>query len=382
MADDIREQELARTAGPAVPLDDASVDGLPADVDAPQPVESAVVEASAVGTAAPTGTARRGVRQLLPTLSAKLVVGLVITVGITLFAFVAPMFVQDPRYSGNDAFLPPSADHLLGTTKLGYDVLAQLAYGAKGSLMVGLIAAVIAIVLSLLFGILAGYLGGWSDDFLSLGTNVMLVIPGLPLMMVIAIYAPSRSLLLVAFILGITSWAGAAVILRSQARSLRGRDYVAAARVAGEKTGRIVLVEIMPNLLPLLAAQFLSAVILAILGEAGLSFIGLGPNGSITWGTMIMDSYGGNALSSGAWWWFVPPGLMIALFGCGLSLLNFAIDEIINPKLRNAPAAVKSVRKARRSGLDVTARDGGATPSAAPAADDVVADENRETVGA
>lgn len=398
MADDIREQELAKVAGPGVPLDETAIDGLPADDAAPRPDEPGLAAtspgASTVGTAAPTATtARRGVRQLLPSLSAKLVVGLVITIGITLFAFVAPMFVQDPRFSGNDAFLPPSPDHLLGTTKLGYDVLAQLAHGAKGSLMVGLIAAVIAIVLSLLFGILAGYLGGWSDDFLSLGTNVMLVIPGLPLMMVIAIYAPSRSLLLVAFILGITSWAGAAVILRSQARSLRGRDYVAAARVAGEKTGRIVLVEIMPNLLPLLAAQFLSAVILAILGEAGLSFIGLGPNGSITWGTMIMDSYGGNALSSGAWWWFVPPGLMIALFGCGLSLLNFAIDEIINPKLRQAPAAVKSVRRARRAGVDVTVRDGGTGPAAASAgetADETAvagtttgaSDENRETVGA
>jgi len=120
-------------------------------------------------------------------------------------------------------------------------------------------------------------------------------------------------------------------------------------------------------------------VILAILGEAGLSFIGLGPNGSITWGTMIMDSYGGNALSSGAWWWFVPPGLMIALFGCGLSLLNFAIDEIINPKLRNAPAAVKSVRRARRAGVDVTAR---ADAVPAPAAAGAVTDQDRETVGA
>jgi peptide/nickel transport system permease protein len=355
MADDIREQELVKNAGPAVPLDEAAVDGLPADEGAPQPVESAVVEASAVGTAAPTGqTARRGFRQLLPSFSVKLAVGLVITIGITLFAFLAPYVVQDPRFSGNEALQPPSAEHLLGTTKLGYDVLAQLAYGAKGSLLVGLVAAAIAITLSLVFGIVAGYVGGWTDEFLSLGTNVMLVIPGLPLMMVIAIYAESRSLWLVAFILGITGWAGSAVILRSQARSLRTRDYVAASRVAGEKTLRIVLVEIMPNLLPLLAAQFLGAVILAILGEAGLSFIGLGPNGSITWGTMIMDAYGGNALSAGAWWWFVPPGLMIAVFGAGLSLVNFAIDEIINPKLRNAPAAVKSVRKARRAGLGVT----------------------------
>ncbi|MBD5785236.1 ABC transporter permease [Cellulosimicrobium terreum] len=364
MADDIREQELVMGAGPAgvaVPLD-------PPGATAPVPADG-------------PPSSRRGLRMLLPTVSPKLVVGLVLTLGIIGFAFIAPSFVQDPRYSGNDAFLPPSSDHLLGTTKLGYDVLAQLAYGAKGSLMVGLVAATMAIVLSLVFGIVAGYRGGWTDDVLSLGTNIMLVIPGLPLMMVIAIYAQSRSLWLVALILGITAWPGSAVILRSQARSLRGRDYVAAARVAGEKTFRIVLVEIMPNLLPLLAAQFLGAVILAILGEAGLSFIGLGPNGSITWGTMIIDAYGGNALGGGAWWWFVPPGLMIALFGCGLSLLNFSIDEIINPKLRNAPAAVKNVRRARRRGLGVTAH--GRTTRTDGTSDAVTDDEKtKETVDA
>jgi peptide/nickel transport system permease protein len=272
--------------------------------------------------------------RILPRRSAKLVAGLVVTLGIVLFAVVAPFLVQDPRFSGNDALLPPSADHFLGTTKLGYDVLAQLAHGARGSLVVGLAAAAIAIVLSLVFGIFAGYAGGWTDEILTMVTNIMLVIPGLPLVMVIAVYMQSRSLWLVAFILGITGWAGSAVVLRSQARSLRSRDYVEASQVAGERTVRILLVEILPNLLPLLAAQFLFAVVFAILGEAGLSFIGLGPNGSITWGTMITDAYGGNAMSAGAWWWFVPPGLLIAVFGAGLSLVNFSIDEVVNPKLR------------------------------------------------
>jgi peptide/nickel transport system permease protein len=297
--------------------------------------------------------------RILPRRSAKLVAGLVITVGIVLFAAVAPFLVQDPRFSGNDAFLPPSADHLLGTTKLGYDVLAQLAHGARGSLTVGLAAAAIAIVLSLIFGIFAGYAGGWTDEVLTMVTNIMLVIPGLPLVMVIAVYMQSRSLWLVAFILGITGWAGSAVVLRSQARSLRSRDYVEASQVAGERTVRILLVEILPNLLPLLAAQFLFAVVFAILGEAGLSFIGLGPNGSITWGTMITDSYGGNAMSAGAWWWFVPPGLLIAAFGAGLSLVNFSIDEVVNPKLR-----VVSEVTGRRQAPEVAAP---ADASAAPA---------------
>lgn len=293
--------------------------------------------------------ARGGFRAMLPRLSAKLVVGIVLVVVIVMFGIIGPMFTQNPRSSGNAALQVPSSDHLLGTTKLGYDVLAQLAHGTQGSLLIGLVAGGIAVVLSIFFGILAGYLGGWKDEVLSLVTNIMLVIPGLPLVMVIATYFSTRSWFLVAFVLGITSWAGSAVVLRTQARSLRSRDYVYAAKVAGERSFRVILVEIMPNLLPLLAAQFLFAIIFAILGEAGLSYLGLGATDSITWGTILNDAQSGQALGTGAWWWFIPPGIMIALLGCGLSLINFAIDEIINPKLRVAPEAARRVRKAAKT---------------------------------
>ena len=292
---------------------------------------------------------RGGWRAMMPTMSAKLVTGLAIVIAIVLFGIIGPLVTQNPRYSGNDALQPPSAEHLLGTTKLGYDVFAQLAHGTQGSLLVGIVAGLIAIILSLLFGVLAGYVGGWRDESLSLVTNIALVIPGLPLAMVIATYFSSRSWLLVAFVLGITSWAGAAVVLRTQARSLRSRDYVYAAKVAGEKSFRVILVEILPNLLPLLAAQFLFAIIFAILGEAGLSYLGLGATDSITWGTILNDAQSGQALGTGAWWWFIPPGVLIALLGCGLSLINFSIDEIINPKLRVAPEAARRVRKAAKT---------------------------------
>lgn len=304
-----------------------------------------------------TPGARRGIRQFVPTITGKLIAGLIITCGIVAFGIFGPMFTQNPRFSGNPALEPPSPEHWLGTTSLGYDVLAQLAHGAQGSLFVGLIAGTITLALALIFGVLAGYVGGWSDESLSLVTNVMLVIPGLPLMIVISSYLPGKSALLVAIVLGVTSWAGSAVVLRTQARSLRNRDYVAAARVAGEKTGRIIAVEILPNLLPLLAAQLLFGVIFAILGEAGLSYLGLGPSGSITWGTMLNEAQSGQALSQGAWWWFVPPGLLIALLGCGLALINFSIDEIINPKLRLEPANARRVRDARRKGLGVEAQE-------------------------
>ncbi|MCF2707156.1 ABC transporter permease [Arcanobacterium haemolyticum] len=281
-------------------------------------------------------------------MSFKLGLGLFLTLSIILFAIFGPMLTQDPRYYGNETFAPPNATHLLGTNNLGADVLAQLAEGARGSIMVGLIAGFIAVTLALFFGIVAGYRGGLVDEGLSLITNIMLVIPGMPLVIVIAAYLQSRTMWVIAVVLGFTSWAGSAVVLRLQARSLRNRDYVAASRVSGERTYRIILVEILPSLLPLLAAMFLSAVVLAILSEAGLSYLGLGPSGAITWGTMLNQAALHNAFIVGAWWWFVPPGLLIALFGCGLSLINFSIDETINPKLRSAPHSVRQVRKAER----------------------------------
>nr|WP_171783125.1 ABC transporter permease [Isoptericola halotolerans] len=293
------------------------------------------------------------------------------------------MLTQDPRSSDNPVLVPPQPGHWLGTTSLGYDVLAQLAEGARGSLLVGVVAGLLAIVLSLVFGVVAGYARGATDEGLSLITNVMLVIPGLPLMIVVSSYLEVRSLWVVAIILGATAWPGAAVVLRLQARSLRSRDYVSAARVAGESTPRLLGMEILPNLLPLLTAQFLFAVVLSILGEAGLSYLGLGPNGSITWGTMLNEAQGGGALTRGAWWWFVPPGLMIAVLGCAMSLINFAIDEVIDPKLRQAPTAAKLQRKARKAGLDITspAHDDD-TPRPAPASRAPDPDDHKERVQA
>ncbi|WP_061961455.1 ABC transporter permease [Demequina flava] len=279
----------------------------------------------------------------------KFVIGAVMLSLIILFAILGPMITQfDPRDSDNPVLIPPDATHWLGTTSLGYDMFSQLATGARTSLMVGVVAGLIAVVLSIMFGVVAGYVGGVTDEVLTLIIGVMLVIPGLPLTIVISSLVPGRSGLLVAVILGITGWAGAAVVLRSQAQSLRNRDYVSASRIAGENPFRVIGVEILPNLLPLLTGQFLFGVIFAILGEAGLSYLGLGPTGSISWGTILNEAQAGGALTRGAWWWFVPPGLMVALVGCSLALINFAIDEVINPKLRSAPLEARRLRKAKK----------------------------------
>ncbi|GAA4975695.1 ABC transporter permease [Actinoplanes utahensis] len=298
-------------------------------------------------------------RVTLPPLTAKLATGLIIGAAIVLFGLIGPLLVQDPSRVSDVGLAGPSAEHLLGTTQTGQDVLAQLAYATRGSLIVGAIVGVLTLALSAFFGIVGAYAGGWVDEAFSLFTNIMLVIPGLPVVIVISAYVADRSLLLVSVVLAITSWAGSARVLRGSTLSLRSRDYVLASRVAGEKRWRILAVEILPNLIPLLASQVVFAVIFAILGEAGLSYLGLGASDSFTWGTMLYYAQNGLALRLGAWWWFVPPGLMLALFGAALSLINFSIDEIINPKLRSQTRAARrgwrmsreQLRKAKESTL-------------------------------
>lgn len=286
-----------------------------------------------------------------------LVIGAGLVVAITLFGVFVPFVVADPLTISSSGMQPPSAEHWLGTTQTGQDVLSQLAWATRGSLMVGVIVAVLALFLSAFFGILGGYLGGWVDEAFSLFTNVVLILPGLPLMIVIGSYVQQRGLLLIAVILAITSWAAAARVLRSQTLSIRSRDYVHAARIAGEKPWRIISVEILPNLLPVMSSGFVFALITAILGEAGLSFIGLGVVGTQTWGSMLFYAQNGQALTLGGWWWFVPPGAMIALLGCGLSLINFSIDGIINPRLRTAPKAARTVRRAENADESTTATE-------------------------
>lgn len=291
---------------------------------------------------------RRGGGQLKRLMTPKFVAGAVIVFAIVAFGVIAPFFTSDPRAIDSIGLTGPSRDHLLGTTQVGQDVFAQLAEATRGSLFVGVFVGALVLILSAVFGTLGAYIGGVTDEAFSLFTNVMLVIPGLPLIIVISSYVEQKSIFMVGLVLAATGWAGGARVLRAQTLSLRSRDYVLAARVAGEKRWRIIGIEILPNLLPVMSSGFVFAFISAILAEAGLSFIGIGATGSLTWGTMLANAQNGQALLLGGWWWFVPPGLLIAFLGAGLSLINFSIDEIINPKLRTAGAA-KLVNRALKS---------------------------------
>jgi peptide/nickel transport system permease protein len=254
--------------------------------------------------------------------------------------------------------LPPSAAHWLGTTVFAQDVLSQVLVSTQATLFVGLLAAAIATVLSVLIGVTSGYLGGGADEGLSLVANVFLAIPGLPLLIVLASYAPSAgsSILLVAVIIAVTAWAYSARVLRAQTLSLRNRDFVEAARVSGEGRLRIILAEVLPNLIPIVAASFLFTTLYAIYAYVAIAFLGLAgsptssPPGLWNWGDMLREGFANNAIRGGWWWWWAPPGLCVALLGTGLALLNFGIDEYVNPRLR---VAGLSRRVAEKAGVSV-----------------------------
>ena len=235
-------------------------------------------------------------------------------------------------------FASPSAAHPLGTTAAGQDVLSQLIWGTRTSLLVGFLAGGASTVLSVVIGMLAGYAGGVVDEVLSLVTNVFLVLPGLPLIIVLAAYIPFHGLLPIGLVVAVTGWSFGARVLRSQVLSLRGRDFVQAARGSGEGTWGVVFGEILPHMTSLIVSVLLFAVIYAVLSEAGLEFLGLGNSSLVTWGTILYWADNGQAIVSGSWWWFVPPGLCIGLLGAGLALLNYAIDEITNPRLAGGGA--------------------------------------------
>jgi len=280
--------------------------------------------------------------------SKKVAAGLVIVVFFVLLGLIGPFFVGNPSAGSPDNLAPPSLSHLLGTTQTGQDVFAQLVIGTRVSLAVGLISALLATLIAVAIGLSSALLGGLWDELLSMFTNVFLVIPALPLVIVLAGYLHGAGTLAVALVISLTGWSWTARILRAQTLSLRQRDYILAARAAGESTPRIIAFEILPNEVPLIAAQFLITVLYAILTQAGLAFLGVGSVTTWSWGTMLYWAENAEALSLGAWWWFVPPGLALALLGTGLALLNFGIDEYANPRLRESGLTPRAERRVNR----------------------------------
>jgi peptide/nickel transport system permease protein len=266
--------------------------------------------------------------------------GIVVFGGMVIAALLAPVLAQNPP----DEIValpgqPPNKDFWFGTTDQGYDVFAQVVWGARTSLAVGAAAALISTVIAATLGMLAAYAGGLVDDTINTMTNVFLVIPALPLLIVVYSFLPARGPVVMVLILGLTTWAVEARILRSQALTLRNRDFVEAAKVSGEGTWRIVFGEIMPNMVSRIAAGFLLVFYLSIIFAAGLEFLGFGDVNKITWGTTLYWAQNNSSVLQGAWWHFVFPGVALALAVAALVFINFGIDELANPRLRRRKAA-------------------------------------------
>ncbi len=274
------------------------------------------------------------IRQLL---SNKLgTIGISILIVLIFISVFAPSLAphKHNRRSGRP-HMEPSGEHIMGTTRMGKDVYSQLLYGGRISLTVGFLAGILTTIIAVGIGIAAGYLGGKIDEMLMLFTNIMLVIPGLPLLIVISSFFEQASPVTIGIVLAITGWPWSARTYRTQTHTLKNREFIQAAELMGESKWRIILVQIFPNMISLVASGFIGSTIYFILAEAGLEFIGLGDPASVTWGTMLYWGQKSSALSTGAWWEIIYPSAMFLITGTALILINFTIDEYTNPQLRS-----------------------------------------------
>lgn len=283
------------------------------------------------------GIALGALRRLVASLwrSKKARYGFLILLAFILMAFLAPVISPfSPSANTFPPMSPPSGAHPFGTTGAGEDVLSQLFHGARDSLIVSLATACLVTIIGMAVGLVAGYLSGLTDTVLNFVMNILLVIPALPLMIVIAAYQKGGGPITIIAVITLVSWAASGRIVRSRVMSLRSLDFVTAARFSGDRTGRIIGRELLPNMISLVAVLFFSTAIGAVLAEAGLEFLGLGNPSTISWGTMLYWDQSYNMLTQGLWVPVVAPGLCIAFLATAFALINFGIDELSNPRLR------------------------------------------------
>ncbi len=263
-------------------------------------------------------------------------IGLLILAFFTLLAIIGPLMVSITTMTKDGAtqvLHPPTSGFWLGTDDLGKDILAGVIIGSRVSLLVGVAATAISMVIGTVIGIVSGFYGRAVDTLLMRITDVFLVIPWLPLMLVMAALLGS-SIGNIIFVIGITSWAGTARIIRSQTLSIKERPYVERARAIGSSDSHLMMYHILPNVFPLIFANTVLVAAIAILSETTLSFLGMGDPTRVTWGVMLHFAFSMGAVSHGAWWWLLPPGICVVLVVLSFTFIGYALDEVLNPKLR------------------------------------------------
>jgi peptide/nickel transport system permease protein len=252
-----------------------------------------------------------------------------------LIAIFAPLLApHSPTATDFTPYKGPSGTNWFGTTGNGQDVFSQLVFGARISLIVGLIAGFVATLIAVTIGLISGYRPGVIDEVLGFVTNLALVIPGIPLMIILAAYIQGGSIWTIVLVVAFTSWATGARVIRSQAATLRSREFITSAVFSGERLFRVVFREILPNMTSLVAGSFFAAATAAVMAEASLEFLGLGDPSAVSWGTILYYAQQQNALLTGQWVLVFAPGLAIALLALSFTLINFGVDALSNPRLR------------------------------------------------
>ncbi len=264
-------------------------------------------------------------------------VGLVVLTLFAVMALAAPLLADADDVSVTRApggvLEHPSSTYWLGTDDSGRPVLALLIWGARVSLLVGLTATLISMVIGTLIGLLSGYFEGWTGSMLFRVTEWFLVIPFLPLAIVLATVL-GRSMFNIILVIGITSWPATALLIRSQTLSIKERPYLERARVLGASRWHQISRHILPNVMPMVFANTTLTVAIAILTETTLSFLGLGDPTRVSWGTMLDQAYSVGAITTGSWWFFVPPGVCVILVVLSFTLIGQALEEVVNPRLK------------------------------------------------
>ncbi|MGA8904194.1 MAG: ABC transporter permease [Candidatus Bathyarchaeia archaeon] len=269
----------------------------------------------------------------------------VLGLALVLFFFATAGFASylspfDPtKIDASRTWLPPNSLNWLGTDWFGHDLLSQMVYGTRVSLLVGVFATLISAVVGTMIGLFGGYYGKRFGEFLERVIDFFLVIPYLPLIIVLvavveAMEIPIPVLWVVIFVIGITGWSGTARVIRSQVLTVRERQFIDRARTAGAGDMRILTRHILPNVFPLVFANAVLTVAGAVLSEVTLDFLGLGDPTTVSWGMILHLALSNNAVYRGAWWWVVPPGVAIILLVMGFTLIGYSIEEISNPRLR------------------------------------------------